>query len=227
MKLMSLYPQPTRTQPTVEYLPVRRTRRPSRRHLRPTDNAIGSNHRRSGRRRCLCSSVKRFFKAIFSWRGGFVALLIVLFFGRSWIVQSWRIETLRENCIRTFGEEPWQPSDSSSFPQLPRSVNCWGFGGSAILSINDFDKEFSGRSGLPTKTRSLDLILHTPGGLVLGGADRKGIKRHPAKTTVVVPHYAMSGGTLIALAANEIVTESESVSVPSIRSLATFQPRQY
>ena len=28
MKLMSLYPQPTRTQPTVEYLPVPRNRRP-------------------------------------------------------------------------------------------------------------------------------------------------------------------------------------------------------
>jgi Serine dehydrogenase proteinase len=45
------------------------------------------------------SSVKRFFKAIFSWRG-FVALLFVLFFVVP-VVQSWRIETLRENAIRT------------------------------------------------------------------------------------------------------------------------------
>jgi hypothetical protein len=29
VKLMSLYPQPTRTQPTVEYLPVPRMRRPA------------------------------------------------------------------------------------------------------------------------------------------------------------------------------------------------------
>jgi ClpP class serine protease len=30
------------------------------------------------------------------------------------------------------------------------------------------------------------------------------IKRHKGKVTAFVPHYAMSGGTLIALAADEI-----------------------
>jgi ClpP class serine protease len=40
------------------------------------------------------------------------------------------------------------------------------------------------------------------------------IKRHTAKTTVFVPHYAMSGGTLIALAANEIVMDANAVLGP-------------
>jgi ClpP class serine protease len=40
------------------------------------------------------------------------------------------------------------------------------------------------------------------------------LKRHPAKVTVFVPHYAMSGGTLIALAADEIVMDPNAVLGP-------------
>lgn len=40
------------------------------------------------------------------------------------------------------------------------------------------------------------------------------IKSHPAKVTVFVPHYAMSGGTLIALAADEIVLDPNAVLGP-------------
>src|SRR5690554_2156257 len=42
----------------------------------------------------------------------------------------------------------------------------------------------------------IDLILHTPGGLVLAALQiARAIKKHPGKVTVYVPHYAMSGGT--------------------------------
>ena len=52
----------------------------------------------------------------------------------------------------------------------------------------------------------IDLVLHTPGGLVLASLQiARAIARHEGKVRVVVPHYAMSGGTLIALAADEIV----------------------
>lgn len=51
----------------------------------------------------------------------------------------------------------------------------------------------------------IDLILHTPGGLVLAAMQiARAVESHPAKVTVYVPVYAMSGGTLIALAADEI-----------------------
>jgi ClpP class serine protease len=69
----------------------------------------------------------------------------------------------------------------------------------------------------------IDLILHTPGGLVLAAtqiataiADRKG------KVTVFVPHYAMSGGTLIALAADEIVMSPHAVLGPVDPQLGQF-----
>ncbi|MCR4407916.1 MAG: ATP-dependent Clp protease proteolytic subunit [Anaerolineae bacterium] len=61
----------------------------------------------------------------------------------------------------------------------------------------------------------IDLILHTPGGLVLAAEQiAYALCRHPARVTVFVPHYAMSGGTLIALAADEIVMGVNAVLGP-------------
>ena len=61
----------------------------------------------------------------------------------------------------------------------------------------------------------LDLVLHTPGGLVLAALQiAKAVREHKARVTVFVPHYAMSGGTLIALAADEIVMCEHSVLGP-------------
>jgi len=61
----------------------------------------------------------------------------------------------------------------------------------------------------------VDLVVHTPGGLVLAaGQIAHALRRHRAKVTVFVPHYAMSGGTLIALAADEIVLDPNAVLGP-------------
>ena len=61
----------------------------------------------------------------------------------------------------------------------------------------------------------IDLILHTPGGLVLASEQiAMALHRHPARVTVFVPHYAMSGGTLLALAADEIVMAPNAVLGP-------------
>lgn len=61
----------------------------------------------------------------------------------------------------------------------------------------------------------IDLILHTPGGLVLATEQiALALCRHPGKVTVFVPHYAMSGGTLLALAADEIVMDDNAVLGP-------------
>ena len=61
----------------------------------------------------------------------------------------------------------------------------------------------------------IDVILHTPGGLVLAAIQIAcAIREHKSKVTVFVPHYAMSGGTLIALAANEIVMSKHAVLGP-------------
>lgn len=61
----------------------------------------------------------------------------------------------------------------------------------------------------------IDLVLHTPGGLVLPSVQiARAIRGRPGKVTVFVPHYAMSGGTLIALAADAIVMAPHAVLGP-------------
>jgi ClpP class serine protease len=61
----------------------------------------------------------------------------------------------------------------------------------------------------------VDLVLHTPGGLVVASLQiARALKQHRARVTVFVPHYAMSGGTLIALAADEIVMSPYAILGP-------------
>jgi len=61
----------------------------------------------------------------------------------------------------------------------------------------------------------IDIVLHTPGGLVLASLQiARAIHKHKGKVTAVIPHYAMSGGTLIALAADEIVMSEYAVVGP-------------
>ncbi len=69
----------------------------------------------------------------------------------------------------------------------------------------------------------IDFIIHTPGGLVLAAEQiASALVRHRGKVTVFVPHYAMSGGTLIALAADEIVMDENAVLGPVDPQIGQF-----
>lgn len=69
----------------------------------------------------------------------------------------------------------------------------------------------------------IDIILHTPGGLVLAAQQiARALKNHPARVTAIVPHYAMSGGTLIALAADEILLDENAVLGPVDPQIAQY-----
>jgi ClpP class serine protease len=69
----------------------------------------------------------------------------------------------------------------------------------------------------------IDILVHTPGGLVLAAEQiAHAIQNHPAKVTIFVPHYAMSGGTLIALAADEIVMDANAVLGPVDPQIAGY-----
>jgi ClpP class serine protease len=61
----------------------------------------------------------------------------------------------------------------------------------------------------------IEIILHTPGGLVFAASQiAAALADHRGRVTAVVPHYAMSGGTLIAMAADEIVVDRHSALGP-------------
>ena len=68
---------------------------------------------------------------------------------------------------------------------------------------------------LTPPTMNIDLVVHTPGGLQIAAEQiANALLRHRGRITVFVPYYALSGGTLIALAADEIVMESNAVLGP-------------
>jgi ClpP class serine protease len=63
--------------------------------------------------------------------------------------------------------------------------------------------------------KAIEIILHTPGGLVLAARQiAAALADHDGKVTAVVPHYAMSGGTMIALAADEIIVDAHAALGP-------------
>src|SRR6202140_5523902 len=94
------------------------------------------------------------------------------------------------------------------------SMRCLGFPVARYIDIND-SEEVLRAIQMTDADVPLDLVLHTPGGLVLAALQiAKAVREHKAKVTVFVPHYAMSGGTLIALAADEIIMCEHSVLGP-------------
>jgi len=94
------------------------------------------------------------------------------------------------------------------------TMSLLGFPIARYIDIQD-SEEVLRAIQMTDKSVPIDLILHTPGGLVLAAEQiADALARHPAKVTVFVPHYAMSGGTLIALAADEIVMSENAVLGP-------------
>lgn len=94
------------------------------------------------------------------------------------------------------------------------SMNLLGFPLMRYIDINDAE-EVMRACELTDPEVPLDIILHTPGGLVLASLQiARAIQKRKGKVTVFVPHYAMSGGTLIALAADEIVMSPHAVLGP-------------
>ena len=83
--------------------------------------------------------------------------------------------------------------------------SLFGFSVSRHIDLEDAQTIIAAIKETPPD-RPIDLVLHTPGGLVLAAMQiARAVEAHPAKVSVYVPVYAMSGGTLIALAADEIV----------------------
>ncbi|MEO0409640.1 MAG: hypothetical protein AAF289_20050 [Cyanobacteria bacterium P01_A01_bin.135] len=94
------------------------------------------------------------------------------------------------------------------------AISLLGIPISRYISIEDSEQVLRAIRLTPPEV-PIDLILHTPGGLVLATEQiGRALIRHPAKVTVFVPHYAMSGGTMLALAADEIVMDENAVLGP-------------
>src|SRR6058998_4003027 len=103
------------------------------------------------------------------------------------------------------------------------SASILGVPVTGSISIDDSEAVLRAIRLTPAE-QPIDVILHTPGGLVLAAEQiAKALVERKGKVTVFVPHYAMSGGTLIALAADEIVMDANAVLGPVDPQLGTAQ----
>ncbi len=94
------------------------------------------------------------------------------------------------------------------------TMSILGFPVMRYIDIND-SEEVLRAIHMTDPDVPIDIVLHTPGGLVLAALQiARAVHKHKGKVTAVVPHHAMSGGTLIALAADEIVMSEDAVIGP-------------
>jgi len=94
------------------------------------------------------------------------------------------------------------------------TLSLFGLPIARYIDINDSEEVLRAIRLTPDDT-PIDIIIHTPGGIALAATQiAYALNAHPAKKTVIVPHYAMSGGTLIAMAADEIMMDPHAVLGP-------------
>ena len=141
--------------------------------------------------------------------------LLWLFFMISALQPVLRQKMLEASRLRVLNRfEHARQSRAISLVHRQETMSLLGFPLMRYIDVND-SEEVLRAINLTDPDCPIDLIVHTPGGLVLAaGQIAHALKRHRAKVTVFVPHYAMSGGTLIALAADEIVMDANAVLGP-------------
>lgn len=138
--------------------------------------------------------------------------LVFLFLMLQPMIQKKALEVARARQIRRI--EAGRGSRVITLIHRQVSMAFFGIPVVRFIDIND-SEEVIRAIRLTDKDRPIDFIVHAPGGLALASLQiAHAIRAHAGKVTVHVPHYAMSGATLIALAADEIVMDEHAVLGP-------------
>ena len=142
----------------------------------------------------------------FVFWGLLILVLVMTFLGRG------AVEAERAAALEKF--QASRKSRAIALIHRQDRVNFLGIPIASYISIDDSEAVLRAIRLTPDD-QPIDVILHTPGGLVLASEQiARALIDHKGKVTVFVPHYAMSGGTLIALAADEIVMDPNAVLGP-------------
>jgi len=145
---------------------------------------------------------------------GFLDILwiIILISAISPIIRQRIIEAERYRIIQSL--EKKRGSRVITLIHRQEAMNFLGVPIARYINIED-SEEVLRAIRLTPPDMPIDLVLHTPGGLVLAAEQiAHALSQHKGKVTVFIPHYAMSGGTFIALAADEIVMDENAVLGP-------------
>lgn len=136
-------------------------------------------------------------------------------------LQQGMIQNARETALKSLGRK--RGTTVITLIHRQETLSLFGLPLARYIDIDD-SEELLRMIRLTPDEQPIDLIIHTPGGIALAATQIAfALKTHKGKTTVMVPHYAMSGGTLIALAADEILMDPHAVLGPVDPQLGTQQ----
>jgi ClpP class serine protease len=139
-----------------------------------------------------------------------ILLFILLFFVP--MAQKNMLQMERKRLLARLGK--MRGSQVITLIHRQETISFLGLPISRYIDIDDSEQVLRAIRTAP-KDVPLDIILHTPGGLALAATQiAMALKAHPSRKSVVIPHYAMSGGTLIALAADEIIMDPHAALGP-------------
>ena len=139
-----------------------------------------------------------------------VILFILLFFVP--MAQKNLLQMERKRLLARLGKK--RGSQVITLIHRQETISFLGLPISRYIDIDDSEQVLRAIRTAP-KEVPLDIILHTPGGLALAATQiAMALKAHPSRKAVIVPHFAMSGGTLIALAADEIIMDPHAALGP-------------
>ncbi len=142
----------------------------------------------------------------FLWLFLLLAFLIIPFWKRFLLSKA------REALIRQLEEK--RGSRVITLIHRQESLGFFGIPIFRYISIEDSEQVLRAIRMTPPEM-PIDLIVHTPGGLALASTQiANALVRHKGPVRVIVPHYAMSGGTLLALSADEIIMDPNAVLGP-------------
>jgi ClpP class serine protease len=138
--------------------------------------------------------------------------IALLFIGLQPVIRQKALEARRLRVLKRL--EQARQSRVIALVHRQETMSLLGFPLMRYIDVNDSEDVLRAVE-LTHEDVPIDVVVHTPGGLVLAAAQiAHALKRHRGKVTVFVPHYAMSGGTLIALAADEITMAANAVLGP-------------
>lgn len=152
----------------------------------------------------LFNRLAGFLRFVF-W-GLLILIVALMFFGRG------SVEAERAEALARFQDA--RKSRVIALIHRQDRVSILGVPVASYINIEDSEAVLRAIRLTPDD-QPIDVILHTPGGLVLASEQiARALVEHKGKVTVFVPHYAMSGGMMIALAADEIVMDRNAVLGP-------------
>lgn len=154
-------------------------------------------------------------------------LLGILFFAYIFLAPRyhlWRLRRRREGAKRQIERREGAKVFTMIHGKTP--VSLFGIPSYQFIDVEDAEQVIRGIR--ESDGDDIDLIIHTPGGQFNSAVQiARALDNHPERTRVIVPHFAMSGGTIIAMGADEVIMDPDAALGPIDPQVGDFIRGQF